>query len=149
MSHGPKPSRGNKVGMPATPIDPFQLEFMASLFSSQEEMAFFFGISQQALNQRLQREPLKSAYERGLTAARLKLRSAQFKAATEKLNPAMLIWLGKQKGILNQRDQPPPATTQDVNINVRYVAEWGATPASLGEKEEPSSGPEEDPEDDL
>jgi hypothetical protein len=144
----PRYGKTKKVGKPAVPIDAWQVEFMASLFSTQQEMADFFGITQQSLSERLQREPLKTAYQNGLAAGRLKLRSAQMKAATENLNPAILIWLGKQKGILDQRDQPVQTTPQDVNISVRYVAEWGATPTSLGDPSDPSPTPPLEPSED-
>lgn len=45
---------------------------------------------------------VEAAYKEGVKAGNVSLRMAQFKLAVEKLNPTMLIWLGKQQ--LGQRD---------------------------------------------
>ena len=83
------------------PIDLDELEKLAAMHCTQDEVASWFGISQPAICKKLQREPFKSRWERGWSKGNISLRRAQMQQA-EQGNGTMLVWLGKQW--LGQRD---------------------------------------------
>jgi len=126
----------DEVGFPLTQIDPQDLESMASIFATSREVADFYRISHDVFEARLLEEPrLDAAWKRGRAIGRLSLRQAQFDAAQGKVkgNAAMLIWLGKQADVLAQEERPAPQT-RNLNVNVKYAAEWGAPPGTFGGK---------------
>ena len=126
----------DEVGFPLIRIDPLDLESMASIFATRSEVADFYALSLPLFEARLDEEPrLMAAWKRGQAEGRLALRQAQFDAATgiKKGNAAMLIWLGKQSEVLAQEERPV-LQTKNVNVSVKYVAEWGATPGQMGQQ---------------
>jgi hypothetical protein len=85
-------------------INTVQLQHLAEHGWAIDEIAAFFNVSQQTIDEMLRRDPtFKAIMDRGKALGRGKLRSFQFQAAA-KGNPIMLIWLGKQ--LLGQRDEP-------------------------------------------
>lgn len=83
-------------------IEAKEMESLASLQCTQQEIAAFFRVSHQAVEKALKKPDLREAYERGLHSGRISLRRAQFKLALDG-NATMQIWLGKQ--LLGQRDK--------------------------------------------
>jgi hypothetical protein len=108
-------------------IDPERLGKLAQICCTFEECAAFFNTTASTIRNRIKREPYKSAWEKGTALARISIRRAQYQLATsEKPNPIMLIWLGKQ--YLEQTDKmetkveerssfvvelPPPMSADD------------------------------------
>lgn len=83
-------------------VDMTELEKLGMLQCTNAEVAAFFGISERAVELRMQNsKEFREAIEKGRALGRVSLRRKQMQAA-EQGNPAMLIWLGKQ--LLGQRD---------------------------------------------
>ena len=138
----------DEVGFPLVRIDPADLEAMASIFATRQEVADFYALSLELFEARLEEEPrLMAAWTKGQAIGRLTLRQAQLDAATgnKRGNAAMLIWLGKQSAVLAQEERPV-AQTKNVNVSVKYVAEWGDRPGALGEEMEANAAALEDEE---
>jgi hypothetical protein len=95
-----KPNYPGKPGRkPAIDID--QLEALGELQCTIREVAAYFHVSHQAVEQRLEKPEYRAAWERGSDRGKISLRRAQLRVALNG-NPTMLIWLGKQ--LLGQRD---------------------------------------------
>jgi hypothetical protein len=86
-------------------LDTEELEKLAAMHCTREEVAGFFGVAVKTIQRRLNESRYAAAWERGTARGRVSLRRAQFRVA-EAGNPTMLIWLGKQW--LAQRDVPQP-----------------------------------------
>ena len=89
---------GKKIGRPLLDIDPKQVEMLATLGCSAEEIATVVGCGITQLYSRF-----RKLIQKGHNNQKVSLRKSQFDAA-KKGNPALLIWLGKQ--YLAQRDSP-------------------------------------------
>lgn len=85
----------------AVDLDLEQLEKLAALQCTQEDVAAWFGVSHQTISRKLRQCKYREAWERGKGRGRVSLRRRQW----EKNSDTMLIWLGKQH--LGQRDTPP------------------------------------------
>jgi hypothetical protein len=72
------------------PIDGKQVEALAAILCTNEEIAAVLGCTHETIANRFREE-----LDRGREKGRASLRRAQW-AAAQKGNPAMLIWLGKQ-----------------------------------------------------
>ena len=132
----------DEVGFPLTPIDADDLERMSAIFATKQEAADFFGVSLDIFEARLNEEMrLATAWLKGRAMGRLVLRQAQLDMAMgmRKGSAAMMIWLGKQSDVLAQEERPM-AQTKNVNVSVRYLAEWGGTPRSLGQEMDGEEG---------
>ena len=86
-----------KRGRPELPIKPEQVEMLAQIGCTIQEMAAILYCSDNVLNNRFQPE-----LDAGRANLKVSLRKAQIKLALGG-NPTMLIWLGKQ--LLNQVDK--------------------------------------------
>jgi hypothetical protein len=76
-----------------------QLEAMAQLHCTGEEMAAIIGVSYDTLVLRVKERhgvTFSEWYKTHSHGGKMSLRRAQFKTAVEKGNPTMQIWLGKQ-----------------------------------------------------
>ena len=90
---------------------------MIRIQCTQDDICCVFGMSPDSLGRRLKERGVGTfaeLYKKHAHEGKASLRRAQWQSATEKLNPTMLIWLGKN--MLGQRDviddyQPgaPPA----------------------------------------
>lgn len=95
------------MARPQKDIDPRQVEQLAAIDCSYEEMAAVLGCSVSLLHKRF-----STVIEKGRAAGRSSLKRQQFKLAMDG-NPTMLIWLGKvrlgQKDtkVVETRDLPP------------------------------------------
>ena len=80
-----------------------------------EEIAGVMGVSYDTLERACKRDQkMKFAEYSGQkrSEGKASLRRSQWKAATENLNPTMLVWLGKQ--MLGQRDQVETRNTHEI-----------------------------------
>jgi hypothetical protein len=77
------------------PVDLAELEKLAAMHCTQGEVAAWFGLTQQAISKRLQRNPAKTVWETGWAKGNISLRRNQMQRA-EAGDKTMLIWLGKQ-----------------------------------------------------
>ncbi|MEN8171410.1 MAG: hypothetical protein ABFS03_00870 [Chloroflexota bacterium] len=93
-------------GRPKFKIDYDQVEKLANLQCTQEEIASYLGCSVDTLQRDAE---FCGIYKRGMDKGRMSLRRKQWKAA-EDGDRTMLVWLGKQ--YLRQSDK------QDINKNV-------------------------------
>jgi hypothetical protein len=91
------------AGAKAKEIDLAELEKLAKLQCTDEEIAAFFGVSTRTLeNRRKKDQNFQEVIERGKRTGLISLRRAQFGAAL-KGNATMLVWLGKN--LLQQKDR--------------------------------------------
>ena len=96
------------AGRKAKPIDIIELEKLAVLGCTYQEIAGFFGVSVRTIEQRRKKQPdFADALSRGNAKCHITVRRAQMKWMEK--NPAMCVWLGKQ--MLGQRDLTPMELT--------------------------------------
>lgn len=100
------------MGRPKIEIDPNQVEILASLFCSHEEIAAVIGCSQDTIERRF-----ADVIKRGRDKGKSSLKKWQFDAA-KKGNTAMLIWLGKQH--LGQREPINFEMPKNTNVTLKY-----------------------------
>lgn len=93
----------NKVGRPRAKIDAEQVEKLASMQCTYEEIASFFGVSKSTISDNFRTEITK-----GRSVGKISLRRNQFKLS--ETNATMAIWLGKQ--YLGQREP------QNIEVNM-------------------------------
>ena len=91
-------AQGKKVEF--TPED---LEKLAILSPSVEEVAAVFEVAKRTVQRYLRKKDYSEAYERGKSKRRVSIKRAQYQLAM-KGHCAMLIWLGKNE--LGQSDMP-------------------------------------------
>jgi len=90
------------MARPAKPIDIRQVEELARIGATEEDMAAVLGVSVDTIQRRKRAsEEFCGAIKRGQATTRNSLRRLQLKKALEG-NVTMLIWLGKQ--LLGQSD---------------------------------------------
>jgi hypothetical protein len=108
------------VSRPTKPIDLGQLEKLAILHCTDDEIASFLGITVRTLRRRKQNPAFAAVLENGRNKAKAMLRRLQFEKAQQG-NVTMLIWLGKQ--ILGQNDhvEHEPDRPRDAPIPVEQV----------------------------
>ena len=83
-------------------IDMAELEKLASLQCTQQEIAAWFGVCTRTIERRCQEPEFSEVMERGRAKGRISVRRMQMKLL-EQGNATMGVWLGKQ--LLGQRDQ--------------------------------------------
>ena len=86
------------MARPVKEIDSEQVEKLASLYCTLEEIGNFFGVNKSTISRRFATDIAK-----GRSRGRISIRRAQFEAAVNNKNSALLIWLGKQ--ILGQTEK--------------------------------------------
>jgi len=95
-----------KMEIPRVEIDMDMLTNLVRIQCTLEECAGVLNVSKSALSRRLadeNGETFAEFFKRHQDEGKASLRRAQFKAATEDRQPAMLVWLGKQ--MLGQGDK--------------------------------------------
>ena len=107
--------------MPRKPLilDLKELEKLAAMHCTQEEVAAFFDTTHKTISLKLRQEPYKGVWERGWGKGNISLRRKQFQAA-EAGDKTMLIWLGKQW--LGQTDKSQIDERGKVEVIVKRVA---------------------------
>ena len=113
-------------GRPRIEIDVELLANMVGIQCTAAECAGVLNVSEDTLDRRLKEETgegFAEFYKKHSVDGRVSLRRAQFKAATEQLNPTMLIWLGKQ--MLGQKDVSRVEKTgsdgKPVDVTIKYI----------------------------
>jgi len=94
-----------------------QLKAMVRIQCTAEECAAVLGMSADTLDTRLKEldyAGFSDFYKKYSHEGMASLRRAQWKAATEQLNPTMLVWMGKQ--MLGQQDKTQTHHTGEVKI---------------------------------
>lgn len=103
------------MARPKLQIDPNQVEQLAAIFCTVEEMAAVLGCSKDTLERRF-----AAPIERGRAKGRSSIRRAQYKVAITKENTSMLIWLGKQYLAQKEKlDEDHPDEIEKVGENVK------------------------------
>jgi len=100
MSGGIRPRAGRR----AVKIDLVELEKLASLQFTNEELASFFNVSVRTIENRGKQPKFAEAMARGKSKGKISVRRSEMKLL-EAGNATMGIWLGKQ--LLGQRDVTP------------------------------------------
>lgn len=100
-----KSERGR--GQPKKEIDPVQLQKLAALQCTTEELAAFFDCEKRTIINRLKEPELQLAYQNGKAMGRLSLRRLQWRHANGTGSSAvnMTIHMSKQKYWLNETDK--------------------------------------------
>ena len=99
-------------------INQEQFEKLCALQCTKDEIAGMFDVcSDTLLNwcKETYNTDFSTIYKIKSQNGKISLRRAQYKLAVEKLNPTMLVWLGKQ--YLNQTEKVEAITNADVNLN--------------------------------
>jgi hypothetical protein len=92
------------AGRKPAKIDLIELEKLASLQCTDEDLAGFFGVSARTIENRRKQPAFAEAMRRGRAKGKISVRRAQMKLL-EAGNGTMGVWLGKQ--LLGQRDVTP------------------------------------------
>ncbi len=115
-----------KKGRKQIDIDPVEIERLASIGATIEEMAIVLGCSDRTLYRR----KFVSAIKKGTALRKISLRRAQYKSAIDQNNVTMQIWLGKQD--LGQTDKIETVSRVTVDWIDKFVAE---NPQAIAETE--------------
>ena len=108
-----------KRGRPKIEFDLEQVEKLAMLQCTYDELAAFFDCSKDTIINRMKDdESFSAAYKNGLEKGKMSLRRMQWRAA-ESGNVTMLIWLGKQH--LDQVDKQDVKHSGEMDIEVKLV----------------------------
>ena len=102
----PQPKPKAKVGRPRLDIDPAQVERMASIGCTVEEIAILIGCSKSTLD-----KGFSAPIERGRMRLNRSLKRKQVQLARQG-NVTMLIWLGKQ--YLGQKEKSEAVVREEV-----------------------------------
>lgn len=94
-----------RIGRPPAPIDPDQVERLAAMQCTDEEIAHFFGVTIRTFQRRKKKADLSERVAQGRDRGKISLRRLQWMTANsgDRAAVVMQIWLGKQ--ILNQKDR--------------------------------------------
>jgi hypothetical protein len=113
---------GSRTGAGRKPveIDLEQLEKLASLGCTDEEIAAFFRCTTRTIEKRRGEPAFKEALERGKAIGRISVRRSQMKLL-EAGNATMGVWLGKQ--LLGQRDVTPIELTGADGSEIKFSKE--------------------------
>lgn len=90
-----------KAGRPKANIDLQELEKLAAMQATGEEIARWFKVGHATWERRAKKEPYRSIIENGRAIGKVSVRRRQFELAMAG-DKTMLVWLGKQW--LGQRD---------------------------------------------
>ena len=102
------------MARPRKNIDQEQFEKLCEIQCTRDEILDWFGVTDKTLSawcKRTYGESFSAIYAKKREKGKKSLRRAQWQLATEKLNPTMLIWLGRQH--LGQRELPEDSIDQE------------------------------------
>ena len=113
---------GSRAGAGRKPveIDLEQLEKLASLQCTDQELAAFFRCTTRTIEKRRKEPAFREVMERGKAMGRISVRRSQMKLL-EAGNATMGVWLGKQ--LLGQRDITPIELTGANGSEIRFSKE--------------------------
>ena len=92
-----------------------ELEKLAAMQCTDEEIAAWFGVSTRTIERRRKSRVFAEIIERGKAKGRISLRRAQLKML-EDGNSTMGVWLGKQ--YLGQRDEVAVSSMQTISVTI-------------------------------
>jgi len=112
----------NKGGRPKIELNSKDAEIFGHFKATFETMAEYYGCSIKTIQRQMQDEESEfcQSYKKALAKSKLKLSEAQWKCAIEKLNPTILIWLGKNH--LGQSDGGQEITIKEP-VKIQFVEE--------------------------
>lgn len=102
------------MGRPRADIDKDQFRKLCEMQCTKQEICEWFKITDKTLDAFCRREykaSFSEVYAKNRANGKISLRRAQFQLATQRLNPTMLIWLGRQ--YLGQTDRPEDSIEQE------------------------------------
>jgi len=113
---------GSRSGAGRKPveIDLEQVEKLASLQCTDQELAAFFRCTTRTIEKRRKEPAFKEAMERGKAMGRISVRRSQMKLL-DAGNATMGVWLGKQ--LLGQRDVTPIELTGANGSEIKFSKE--------------------------
>jgi len=116
----------NKVGRPRKEIKQKQFEELCHIQCTQEEILAVLDVDDMTLNKwcrEIYNKNFSEVFREKREGGKTSLRRAQWKLATEGMNPSMQIFLGKN--MLGQRDKPKDEDTsiETVLKNIQTLAE--------------------------
>jgi len=113
---------GSRTGAGRKPveIDLEQVEKLASLQCTDQELAAFFRCTTRTIEKRRKEPAFKEAMERGKAMGRISVRRSQMKLL-DAGNATMGVWLGKQ--LLGQRDVTPIELTGANGSEIKFSKE--------------------------
>jgi hypothetical protein len=118
-----------KAGRPKLEFDLKQVELMGYFKATYDTMASYLECSIETIKRNMaENEQFCASYKKGNSRLKLKLSESQIKLAVDKLNPTMLIWLGKQ--YLDQRE-PSFLTEDDGNKFTELASLFGQALVSV------------------
>ena len=105
-----------KGGRPRILLDLSQVEALAQIGCTLDEIAAVLGVSASTVDDRMSKdEGFQASHKKGSEHGKATLRRMQWNSAKEG-NVTMMIWLGKQ--LLGQKDQSRMEATLDVNQDI-------------------------------
>ena len=127
----PKPDKATEkrsVGRPRFEFDLQQVQALATIQCTDDELGAVLGCSTDTIGRRKQEDPdFAEALKRGKEQGKVSLRRLQWKAA-QNGNITMLIWLGKQ--FLGQRDRLQQESSVRVELeDAGGLDQWDVTRA--------------------
>ncbi len=106
----------SKGGRPRIQIDLAQVEALAQIGCTLDEIAAVLGVSVSTVDDRMSKdEGFQASHKKGSEHGKATLRRMQWNSARGG-NVTMMIWLGKQ--LLGQKDQSRMEATLDVNQDI-------------------------------
>jgi uncharacterized protein (DUF2384 family) len=132
------------MGRPRSRIALDQVERLASIFCTDEDIAGYFGVSLRTIERHKKQAKYKEALEKGHARGRISLRRLQWITANygERASAIMQIWLGKQ--YLGQKDRIANEHTGRDGAPIE-VADARSRLADLLAKRAAARGPREAP----
>jgi bifunctional pyridoxal-dependent enzyme with beta-cystathionase and maltose regulon repressor activities len=125
-------AKNDNMGRPAFILTDEQfktIEGMARIQCTQVEICDIFDVTEKTLNVALKKHSgvtFSQLIKKNLSHGKASLRRSQWKLATDKLNPTMLVWLGKQHlGQTDKVESMDDADTPSININLTTSAPVG------------------------
>ncbi len=110
----------NGAGRKPVEIDLEQLEKLASLQCTDQELAAFFRCTTRTIEKRRKEPAFKEALDRGKAMGQISVRRAQMRLL-DSGNATIGIWLGKQ--LLGQRDVTPVELTGANGSEIKFTKE--------------------------
>jgi len=112
----------NKGGRPKFELDVKEFKKLLQIHCTIHEVAGFYDVCLDTIEAACQRQfgfGFSECFKRYSANGKISLRRSQYLLATDKLNPSMLIWLGKQ--YLDQKDHVEHTGNEKAPIQLAYA----------------------------